>query len=74
MNWLRMKKYFEYTDEVSNKFWEINLKGKQVIITYGRIGIDNPHHIKKKFKTNEEAKKFTESKIKEKINKGYIEK
>ena len=23
-----MKKYFEYTDEVSNKFWEINLKKK----------------------------------------------
>jgi len=37
-----MKKYFEYTDEVSNKFWEINLKGKQVTLTYGRIGIKNP--------------------------------
>ena len=69
-----MRKYFEYTDEVSNKFWEINLKGKQVILTFGRIGIKNPQQIKKKFKTNEEAKKFTESKIKEKINKGYIEK
>ena len=69
-----MKKYFEYTDEVSNKFWEINLKGKQVILTFGRIGIKNPQQIKKQFSTNEEAKKFTESKIKEKTNKGYIEK
>tara|TARA_B100000929_G_C15363427_1_gene371772 strand:- start:437 stop:649 length:213 start_codon:yes stop_codon:yes gene_type:complete len=69
-----MKKYFEYTDAVSNKFWEINLKGKQVILTFGRIGIKNPQQIKKKFSTNEEAKKFTESKIKEKTNKGYIEK
>ena len=69
-----MKKYFEYTDAVSNKFWEINLKGKQVILTFGRIGIKNPQQITKKFNTNEEAKKFTESKIKEKTNKGYIEK
>ena len=27
-----MKKYFEYTDAVSNKFWEISLKGKHVLI------------------------------------------
>ena len=45
-----MKKYFEYTDAVSNKFWEINLKGKQVTLTYGRIGIKNPAQIVKKFK------------------------
>ena len=69
-----MKKYFEYTDEVSNKFWEINLKGKQVILTFGRIGIQNPQKIIKKFNSNKEALKFTESKIREKTNKGYIEK
>ena len=40
-----MKKYFEYTDAVSNKFWEINLKGKQVTLTYGRIGIKKPAQI-----------------------------
>ena len=72
-----MKKYFEYTDEVSNKFWEINLKGKQVTLTYGRIGIKNPAQIVKKFKgksANDDAKKFALSKIREKTNKGYIEK
>ena len=68
-----MKKYFEYTDEVSNKFWEINLKGNQVVITFGRIG-NKPQQIKKKFNTNEESKKFAETKIREKTNKGYIEK
>jgi len=71
-----MKKYFEYTDEVSNKFWEINLKGKQVTLTYGRIGIKNPAQIVKKFKgksANEKAKKFSEKKIREKIRKGYLE-
>ena len=71
-----MKKYFEYTDAVSNKFWEINLKGKQVTLTYGRIGIKNPAKIVKKFKgksASEDAKKFAVSKIREKLTKGYLE-
>ena len=62
-----MKKYFEYKDAVSNKFWEINLKGNQVIVTFGRIG-NKPQQIKKKFSTNEESKKFAETKIREKTN------
>ena len=69
-----MKKYFEYTDEVSNKFWEINLKKNQIIITFGRIGIKNPVCQLKKFDSNEEAKKYAERKIREKTNKGYVEK
>ena len=71
------KRRFEYKDTVSNKFWEINLKGKQVTLTYGRIGIKKPASIVKKFKgksASEDAKKFAESKIREKTNKGYIEK
>ena len=69
-----MKKYFEYTDAVSNKFWEINLKKNQIIITFGRIGIKNPVCQLKKFDSNEEAKKYAERKIREKTNKGYVEK
>ena len=69
-----MKKYFEYTDAVSSKFWEINLKKNQMIITFGRIGIKNPVCQLKKFDSNEEAKKYAERKIREKTNKGYIEK
>ena len=69
-----MKKYFEYTDAVSNKFWEINLKKNQMIITFGRIGIKNPVSQLRKFDSKEEAKKYAERKIREKINKGFIEK
>ena len=72
-----MKKYFEYTDAISNKFWEVNLKGKQVILTYGRIGIKNPAKIIKDFKgktASEDAKKYVASKIKEKENEGYVKK
>ena len=76
-----MKKYYEYKNVAENasKFWEINLKKKQVFITYGRIGIDSPatkeiKPNKKPFKSKEEAKAYVEGKIREKINKGYIEK
>ena len=69
-----MKKYFEFKDNISNKFWEINLKKNQMIITFGRIGIKNPVSQLRKFDSNEEAKKYAERKIKEKINKGYLEK
>tara|TARA_B100001971_G_scaffold127236_1_gene117234 strand:- start:99 stop:308 length:210 start_codon:yes stop_codon:yes gene_type:complete len=51
-----MKKYFEYTDTVSNKFWEINLKGKEVTLTYGRIGIKNPAQIVKSLREKVLAK------------------
>ena len=68
-----MKRHFEYTDDVSNKFWKINLNSKNVSVCYGRIGIQNPHEIIKEFETKEKAKKFAETKIREKENKGYIE-
>tara|TARA_B100001750_G_C15176372_1_gene431824 strand:+ start:138 stop:347 length:210 start_codon:yes stop_codon:yes gene_type:complete len=68
-----MKKRFEYKDDVSDKFWEISLKNKEVQVTFGRMGIQSPQSIKKKFSTNEKAKKFAEKKIGEKIRKGYLE-
>ena len=69
-----MKKYFEFNDNISNKFWEINLKKNQMIITFGRIGIKNPVCQLRNFDSEEEAKKYAERKIREKTNKGYIEK
>ena len=69
-----MKKYFEYTDSISNKFWEVNVKGKDVIVTYGRIGIKNPASSTKECVDNKSAKAYAEKKIREKINKGYIAK
>ena len=68
-----MKKYFEFKNEVSNKFWEISQKGILVKVVFGRIGIQNPQEQIKEFINEQEAKKFADKKIKEKINKGYIE-
>ena len=68
-----MKKYFEFKDEVSNKFWEISQKGILVKVVFGRIGIQNPQEQIKEFINEQEAKKFADKKIREKINKGYIQ-
>ena len=78
-------RHFEYTDlgTNANKFWEISLEAKKLNVTYGRIGILNPAtktyvigttDPKKGFQKKEDAEKFCEKKIKEKISKGYIEK
>ena len=71
-----MKKYFEFKDKTANsfKFWQIELKGKKVTIQSGRIGIANPASMIKEFETPEEAKKYSETVIREKTNKGYKEK
>jgi len=78
-------RHFEYTDlgTNANKFWEISLEAKKLSVKYGRIGILKPAtktyiigttDPKKGFKKKEDAEKFCEKKIKEKISKGYIEK
>ena len=71
-----MKKQFEFKDKTANsyKFWQIELKGKKVTIQFGRIGIANPASMIKEFGTPEEAKKYSETVIREKTNKGYKEK
>ena len=76
-------RHFEYTDlgTNANKFWEVSLEAKKLIVTYGRIGIKKPAkktyiigtNAKDSFPTKEDAKKFCEKKIREKISKGYIE-
>ena len=66
-----MKKHLEYTAANSNKFWDIELKGKSINICYGRIGIENPAKQSKSFSSSDLAKKYYEKKLREKINKGY---
>jgi predicted DNA-binding WGR domain protein len=75
----------EYKNETENafKFWEVKIEAKKkLIVKYGRIGIKNPAtktfifpttNPKEGFKTKEDAEKYREKKIKEKISKGYVE-
>ncbi|MEN9673412.1 MAG: hypothetical protein RL553_1677, partial [Planctomycetota bacterium] len=57
---------FELSDSTSNKFWEVEVKGKTLNVTFGEIGTKN-------FATPEIAKAEMEKLIKEKTSKGYVE-
>ena len=70
------KMRLEYKNQAENafKFWEVKIEAKKNDITkYARIGIQNPAETEKKFSSEEAAKKFAEKKIREKMNKGYVE-
>ena len=57
---------FEFVDSTSNKFWEVEVKGETLNVTFGEIGTKN-------FATPEIAKAEMEKLIKEKTSKGYVE-
>ena len=63
---------FEFSDSTSNKFWEIDVKGKTMNVTFGKIGT-NGQSKPKDFATPEKAKAEMEKLIKEKTGKGYVE-
>ena len=63
---------FEFSDSTSNKFWEVDLKGKTLNVIFGKIGT-NGQSKPKDFATPEKAKAEMEKLIKEKIGKGYME-
>ena len=57
---------FEFSDSTSNKFWEVEVDGKTLNVSFGEIGTKN-------FATPEKAKAEMEKLIKEKTGKGYVE-
>ena len=63
---------FEFSDSTSNKFWEVDVKGKTLNITFGKIGTKGQSK-PKDFATPEKAKAEMEKFIKEKTGKGYVE-
>ena len=68
-------RHFEYKNTAlnSNKFWKIGIKGKLVTVNFGRIGNKAQEKVFNKIKNEADAKKFFEKKIREKMNKGYVE-
>ena len=63
---------FEFSDSTSNKFWEVDVKGKTLHVTFGKIGTKGQSK-PKNFATPEIAKAEMEKLIKEKTGKGYVE-
>jgi predicted DNA-binding WGR domain protein len=66
------KKYFEFKDEKSSKFWEINLYNSSLTTCYGKIGTTGQIS-EKNFETEIKAEKEYHKLIAEKTKKGYVE-
>ena len=67
-----MKRYFEFVEGSSSKFWEISTSGKDVTVRFGRIGTNGQTQIKT-LADADAATKHAEKLIKEKTAKGYQE-
>jgi uncharacterized protein (TIGR02996 family) len=63
---------FEFKEGTSNKFWNIDLKGKSFTVQFGRLGTAGQTQVKE-FPDEEKAKKEYEKLVKEKTGKGYKE-
>jgi predicted DNA-binding WGR domain protein len=68
-----MKRYFEYQDSKSYKFWQVELLETTLNIKYGKIGTAGQEKISS-FDSAEKAQKELDKLIREKTQKGYVEK
>ena len=67
------KRYFEFVDGSSNKFWEIWMDGTDVTTQWGKIGTGGQTKTKS-FPDEAKAKKEYDKLLAEKTGKGYVEK
>ena len=67
------KRYFEFVDGASNKFWEIWMDGTDVTTNWGKIGTAGQTKTKN-FADEAKAKKEYDKLLAEKTGKGYTEK
>lgn len=67
-----MNKHLKYIDGNSDKFWQIEVKGNQYTVTYGKNGTSGVSQIKS-FESDELCLKTAEKLVNEKLKKGYSE-
>lgn len=67
-----MKRYFEFIEGSSFKFYEVSTDGNTVTIRFGRIGTEGQSQTKP-FADAEAAAKHAEKQIASKLAKGYRE-
>ncbi len=68
----QVRRYFEYKNDKSSKFWEITLIGREHTVRFGRIGSRGQSQ-SKQFADEESARQDVERLIAEKVRKGYCE-
>lgn len=66
------KRYFEFREGKSQKFWEIEINGNSVTTRWGRIG-SNGQSKTKEFADSDKAQAEYDKLIQEKQGKGYVE-
>jgi len=67
-----VKRYLEYRDDKSEKFWEINVGGSSHTVRFGKVGAKGQSKTKE-FDSAEEAQKSADKLIASKKKKGYAE-
>jgi predicted DNA-binding WGR domain protein len=67
-----MKQRLEYKDEKSNKFWEVEVIDKEMVVRYGKIDTEGQVSVKQ-FASMSEAETAAGKAVAEKIKKGYVE-
>jgi DNA ligase-1 len=67
------RRRFEFVGAGSDKFWEIEVLGKEVTVRYGRHGSDGQVN-SKTFADEAAARKHADKLVAEKTGKGYVEK
>jgi len=68
-----MKRYFEFSDSKSYKFWQIELVEATCTVTYGKIGTAGQEKLTT-YDSAEKAQKEADKLVAEKTRKGYVEK
>ena len=66
------KRRFEFVGGTSDKFWELSVQGKEVLVRFGRNGTTGQASTKS-FADAGAAQKHAEKLIAEKLGKGYVE-
>lgn len=66
------KRRFEFREDKSDKFWEIEVRGHEVVVCFGRQGTDG-QRVTKMFGDNGSADHHAEKLIQQKVRKGYQE-
>ncbi len=67
------RRYFEFVEGTSRKFWEITIADTSFTVRFGRLGTDGQSQTKK-FESSDQAKREANKLIGEKVKKGYAEK
>ena len=66
------KRRFEFVDGSSDKFWEIQIAGRELTIRFGRNGANGQTNIKT-YPNETTAQASAEKLVAEKVGKGYVE-